>query len=90
MTQQFVSKADLFFCLSTIAIFILFSMLVSQHNKINTLINRLQQLPDQNDIEELKMSILEHKFQTIADFDELHRTIRNETNFNREILPSNN
>ncbi len=76
MTPQFASKFDLFFCLSTLAIFILFSMLVSQHIKINTLISKLQQLPDQSDIDELKMSILEHKFKTIADFDELHRTIR--------------
>ncbi|MFZ6686837.1 hypothetical protein ACO0K0_03690 [Undibacterium sp. SXout11W] len=76
MTPQFASKVDLFFFLSTLAIFILFSILISQHIKINTLISKLQQLPDQSDIDELKMSILEHKFQTIADFDELHRTIR--------------
>jgi len=90
MTQQFIFKTNLFFCLSAIAMLILFSMLLSQHIKINTLINKLKQLPEQSDIDELKMSLLDHQFQTIADFDELHRMIRNEGNFNHEMLTGNN
>ena len=85
-----ISKIDVHSCLSALPFLLLFGMLITQHFKINRLVKALKNFPDKKEINEIKMSIIDHKFQTMEDFDELHRMLRNETNIAQNLFPKSN
>ena len=74
------SKIDLFFCLSTMGLVILSVMVISQHIRMNQLVRKVQYLPDQKDIDDIRTLFIEQQLKTMADFNELHKLLRSETN----------